>query len=103
MHKNSLVHANFSQRRAPRQPLNPLAPAHSIYFLEQTKEGIYYRWLHRRWKVRSIAATYGCTVNDVNAVLVEKVDRLEREVAALRRPPQPPAPGRRVLAMPKAA
>lgn len=103
MHEDSMVHANFSQRRTPRQPLNPLAPAHSIYFLDATKDGIYYRWLHRGWKVRSIAATYGCSVHDVNAVLVEKVGNLEREVAALRRPPQPPAPGRRVIAMPKAA
>jgi len=92
-----------SQRRIPRQPTNPMHVERSIFLLDQTKDGIYYRWLHRRWKVRSIAASYGCSVHDVNAVLVERVERLERTVATLTRPPQPPGQAQRVIAFPKAA
>lgn len=99
---DSLNAARTLQRRKPFQPSNPMRVESSVFFLEQTKDGIYYRWLHRRWKVRSIAASYGCSVHDVNAVLVERVERLERTVATLTRPPQPPSQAR-VIAFPKAA
>lgn len=99
---DSLHTARTLQRRKPMKPSNPMRVESSVFFLEQTKDGIYYRWLHRRWKVRSIAASYGCSVHDVNAVLVERVERLERTVATLTRPPQPPGQAR-VIAFPKAA
>lgn len=91
-----------SKRRSPRQPVAPMNVDRSVFILEQTKDGIYYRWLHRRWKVRSIAAKYACSVHDINAVLVERVERLERTVATLTRPPQPPQ-ARRIVELPKAA
>lgn len=90
------------KRRPEWQPTNPVRIERSVYFLDQTKEGIYYRWLHRRWKVRSIAAKYQCSVHDINAVLVERVERLERTVAILTRPPQPPTT-QKIIAFPKAA
>lgn len=101
MPESSMPVRGTVRNAARAQGVQNTMAARSVCFLDQTKDGIYYRWLRRKWKPRSIAAKVGCGVDDVNEVLVERVERLEEVVAKLTRP-NPPAPAR-VIEFRKAA
>ena len=77
MPESSMPVRRTVRNAARAQGVQNTMAARSVCFLDQTKDGIYYRWLRRKWKPRSIAAKVGCGVDDVNEVLVERVERLE--------------------------
>lgn len=54
----------------------------STHMLQQTKDEIYFLWRHRRWKERSVAASFGIDRESVEEVIRERVDQIDRPLSS---------------------